>query len=905
MAQLKAETTLFIGLGFFFAVAGLIFVGILLSRSRQEKQQLEFTVAERIAKLQKRHELQEIERKNYEALARWHKSIVNAMPFPIAIMDANTSLTFVNTAMENLWGMKLGDKLGMPCCNWNAKVCNTDDCGMNRAKRGEKRTVFAYDNATYQVDVEILRDLRGEIVGFVELVQDVSREVLAGSVIEELAKRQADAEAASIAKSTFLANMSHEIRTPMHAILGMAELALREDVTLAAQEHIHTIKNAGTNLLSIINDILDFSKIETGKLEIVPNEYLFSSLVLDVITIIKQKVFESYLRFVVNIDSNLPNILFGDAVRIRQILLNLLSNSVKYTQQGFVALNITGEIADNNIVILTIIVSDSGKGIKQEDIKKLFTEFTRFDIMNNAGIEGTGLGLAITHSLVKAMGGKIEVISIYGAGSTFTVTLPQQIISSQKLAVVENPKEKNILLYERRDICRDSMMGTMESLGVNYKIVSSDQEFYDEIMSRQYSFAFVAIILYENLIESYTDIRSSNAKIILISEFGETSSAKNRSIITAPLFSIPVANCLNAVPEGYSRSMSYGSSIVSFTAPTARVLIADDTATNLRVAIGLLEPYNMQIDWCKNGIEAVEAVKSARYDMVFMDHMMPEMDGIEATEHIRALGDADPYYKDLPIVALTANAVFGAKEMFLHKGFNDFLPKPIDLYMLDLILARWIPNDKQESIRIERHIEAATNVRIAIDGLNVENGLALAQGSMRNYLGTLAVFYKEGFEKIREIKACLKTGNLRLYTIYVHALKGATAYIGANSLAEAAQSLEAAGKKGDMLFIEARNAAFVAELETLLSNIQAVISQISAEEQQAFTDMELLKSELSELRAALKAFDPIMIKQTVDSLQKFTRTAAVGATIEDILYNVLIGDHDEAIVLIDTLEAIS
>jgi len=395
-----------------------------------------------------------------------------------------------------------------------------------------------------------------------------------------LAKQKSDeknllAEAASKAKSDFLAKMSHEIRTPMNAITGMAELALRENIPDAAREHIITIKQAGANLLSIINDILDFSKIESGKMEIIPTNYMLSSLINDVVNIIKMRITESGLRFDVNIDSNIPNALFGDEVRIRQVLLNVLSNAAKYTKKGFVSFSVNGEI-NGDTVLLTIKVADSGIGIKKEDLEKLFSDFVRLDSTINKNVEGVGLGLTITKNLVLAMKGNISVQSEYGSGSTFTVKLPQKIRSHEPFGVIETPKEHS------------------------------------------------------------------------------------------------------------------GDNTIKFNSPKAKILIVDDIETNLKVAKGLMQPYKMKVDLRLSGAEAIEAVKANNYDIVFMDHMMPEMDGIEATKRIRK------DYPDLPIIALTANAVSGMKEMFISNGFNDFLSKPIDIIKMNAILAKWLPKEKQE-----------------------------------------------------------------------------------------------------------------------------------------------------------------------------------------------------------------
>ena len=503
------------------------------------------------------------------------------------------------------------------------------------------------------------------------------------------------ADEASRTKSKFLAHMSHEIRTPMNAILGMTELALHENIAPEAREHIGTIKQAGTNLLAIINDILDFSKIEAGKLKIVREEYSFASLIYDVINSIKTKVLESRLRFMVYLDSAIPASLFGDSVRIRQVLVNILSNAVKYTEKGFVSLSITGKKENGSNVVLAMEISDSGRGMKLEEIKSLFSEFERFSAEQDRNIEGTGLGMSITKNLVNAMGGKIDVESEYGRGSTFTVTLPQEICRNQNLASVVNPEAKNVLIYERREMYAASIIKNLESLGVNYRLVLSSSEFHDAITSRKYPFIFVASILYESVENVYPKIKSENG-FVLIADFGETIANKNISILTMPVFTIPIANFLNGVPDAFTVSLSKGAT-ASFTAPKASVLVVDDIITNLKVAEGLLLPYEIKATLCKSGTQALKIIKSRHFDVILMDHMMPGMDGIETTARIRSMDEKDTYYKNAPIIALTANAVSGTKEMFLEKGFNDFLSKPIDMIHLESILKKWIPGEKQIS----------------------------------------------------------------------------------------------------------------------------------------------------------------------------------------------------------------
>jgi len=687
-----------------------------------------------------------------------------------------------------------------------------DDC--------RKERIFAENE-------ELILRSAGRMIANALIRNEMTQNILDTSAqLDEAVKK---ANEANNAKSEFLAKMSHEIRTPLNAIVGMAELALREDMSDAAYEHNLTIRQASTSLLSIINDILDFSKIEAGNLEIIPGEYLLSSLVHNVVSIIRTRMSDSRLRFLVNIDSNIPNALLGDEIRIRQVILNLLSNAVKYTEKGFVSFSISGKTVSKSVVVLTIEIADSGRGIKEEDIRNLFRDFVQIDIEKNKGIEGTGLGLPIARSLVDAMGGEISVSSKYGFGSTFTVTLSQQIRSSEKLASVENPKEKNVLVYERREACADSILRTMDNLGVSCALVKTVAEFYEKLSDNEYPFAFVAANLYQSVKEMYPPLET-NARIALVVEFGEPIFSVDFAILHTPIYSIPVANVLNGVSDRFNASYNNSPSAVRFTAPSARVLIVDDINTNLKVAEGLLLPYQMQVDLCSGGKEAIEAVKSRKYDLVFMDHRMPEMDGIEATEHIRALGVENPYFKYVPIIALTANAVSGAKEMFLENGFDDFLSKPIDTIRLDFILEKWISKEKRTCATRENNEAVAakkldTPKGIEIERVNVEKGILLCGGKLEDYLETLAVFLQDGFEKIDEIKMSLEAGNLPLYVTHVHALKSAAAIIGADELSGMAKDLERAGNQKDGEFIQTRNADLLSALESLTNNISKVLKK--------------------------------------------------------------------------------
>jgi CheY-like chemotaxis protein/HPt (histidine-containing phosphotransfer) domain-containing protein/anti-sigma regulatory factor (Ser/Thr protein kinase) len=706
----------------------------------------------------------------------------------------------------------------------------------------------------------------------------------------------------------------------MNAIIGFAELALREDIPPAAYEHVFTIKQAGANLLSIINDILDFSKIESGKFEIVPGDYLFSSLLSDVVSLIKMRATYAKLRFVVNVDSNIPNALYGDEVRVRQVLLNLLSNAVKYTDKGFVSLTVTALYRDDDdddggeagsetdSVILKIEVKDSGKGIKSEDVDKLFKDFVQVDREKNKGVEGTGLGLAIINSILKAMGGKVSVVSEYGKGSAFTVTLPQRFKNAGAHAVVTDKDGKNVLVYERRDLYANSIVDTVKKLGVSCTPVDGEADLDEKVASGSYSFIFTASALYDrtrNILQKH----KSDAKVVLLTEFGDVIADKNVTILSMPAYSVTVANVLN----GLSDNSHYGAkadSFARFIAPDARVLVVDDANTNLRVAEGLLSPYKMRVDICRSGPDAIEAVQAERYDIVFMDHMMPGMDGLEATKRIRAIRDRGDYYRKLPIIALTANAVAGAREMFLSEGLNDFISKPIDIAKLRAVLDKWIPQELRKSPTevITAGGESGDDDidvrKIKIDGVDVEKGLAISGGKGTHYIRTITMFYEDGFDKIKEIRNCVEIGDMQLYATHVHGLKSAAASIGAAAVSEEARALEAAWKENNRIYIDEHNAKFLMNLEALLHNIGKLLDDIEAMKKKSGggrVDTEMLKTELTELKAAMESFDSETIDGATNTLIEYEQAEHFGEQIKSILQNVLIGEYDEAINLIDRL----
>ena len=729
------------------------------------------------------------------------------------------------------------------------------------------------------------------------IVEDVTAEKDYQQKLQDIAQKEYEANQA---KSDFLAKMSHEIRTPMNAILGMSELALRENMSDVAYEHLFTVKQAGIHLLAIINDVLDFSKIETGKMELIPAEYSFSSLVNDVINIIRVRLFDTQVRFVVNVDSHIPNSLIGDVTRIRQVLINILGNAVKYTDKGFVSLSVHGDVTDDGIVMLSMVVKDSGRGIKKEDLRSLFSEYMQIEVEKNKGIEGIGLGLAISLSLVKAMDGHITVDSEYGKGSTFTVTLPQRINKPDKFALVESMENMRIILYERRVVYSDSIKKSLGDLGVPYMPVTNELELCEEMPVESYPFIFVACELFnknrEHILQAV-----GRSRLVLLAEFGEAISEGNWSVLGLPAHALSIANILNGVAEDDLYSAN-AKPVAQFSAPNAKILVVDDISTNLKVAEGLLKPYGMAIDLCKSGMEAITAVKKKEYDLVFMDHRMPDMDGVETTKRIRALSAENSHYATLPIIALTANAVSGVKDVFLESGFNDYLSKPIDTGKLYTVLEKWLRGKHGE-----RKAEAVQcsggelDAGIHIEGIDTAKGLRHLGGQMEFYVEILELFCDDGQERIEAIRACLDTGNLKTYTTHVHALKSAAANIGACKLSDAARDLEMAGGREDTSYIEAHNEKFLTMLEKLLGDIK---SALPSQKEGNQIDMDSFTEELIKLKHALEMLDARSITLVMDNL-KGSAPEQHAEAVRSIARNILMSEYDEAVACIEaTLQKI-
>lgn len=561
------------------------------------------------------------------------------------------------------------------------------------------------------------------------------------------------------AKNNFLANMSHEIRTPINAVLGMNEMILRESDEKEIIEYAVNIQSAGRTLLSIINEILDFSKIESGKMEIVPVEYDVSSLINDIVNMIKVRAEKKGLEFVADIDETIPAVLYGDDVRLRQVISNILTNAVKYTHKGSVHLRIKVVEKIGDTVKLEVCVKDTGIGIKEDDLKRLFTSFQRFDQEKNRNIEGTGLGIAIVQRLLNMMNSELRVSSVYGAGSSFAFEIEQKVIN-------------------------DEPVGDFEA-----------------------RFRLAAEVI--------------DSKVIK-------------------------------------------------TAPSARVLVVDDNETNLIVARSLLKHTEVITETASGGRQCIRMLKDKKYDLVFLDHMMPEIDGIETLNRIKE----EKIAEGTVFVALTANAIHGARQGYIDAGFDDYLSKPFTGEEIEKCLFSHLDDslietrDKSEDKVRKTTEKSSMTMPTDNDALfSVDTGLGYTGGDMETYLEILSVYVRMSEDKHSLIQSLFEAKDWKNYVIEVHALKSTSLSIGSKKLSELAKELELAGKAGNYALIEEKNASVLdmysevarfakeyLEANSVQTNAEAEIAEINMTDLTVIT-LEKAEELVERVKEACGSFD--------------------------------------------------
>jgi signal transduction histidine kinase/CheY-like chemotaxis protein len=625
-----------------------------------------------------------------------------------------------------------------------AEIYNAGEESLSESIRGvhdlDIRTRDEIEDLYHTVDMTVYR-----LIDYIELAK--SRQAIEDQL--EIA------QSANEAKSRFLSNISHEIRTPINAVLGFDEMILRESRDEEILGYATDIQNSGRTLLALINDILDFSKIEAGKMEIIPVEYELGSLMNDIVNMAQVRAREKNLRLIVDVDQNIPHILFGDEIRIKQCIINLVTNAVKYTEEGTVTLSVSyenvetaisedeDENEDEDFILLKVSVKDTGIGIRQEDMQRLTSAFERIDMQRNRTIEGTGLGISIVTSLLELMNSRLEVDSEYGRGSVFSFAVRQHVVN-----------------WDR------------------------------------------------------------------------------------------VGDFAGKVRESGKKSPGYRE---RFHAENARILVVDDTRTNLTVIEGLLKQTRIRIDTATSGVEALDLVRNNRYNIIFLDHRMPEMDGIQTFHAMEEMED-NPN-RDTPVIALTANAISGSREMYVREGFTNYMSKPVDPAKLEDMILEYLPGelvtrlgdtDPDTGAEDEEKVKekAVMQELLKISGIDMTTAVQRC-GSAVAAKDVMKDFYLSIDERSQLIENYKASNNIKDYTIYVHGLKSSARAVGALDLAERAEYLENCGNNGNLADIEALTPpllilyrSYLKKLEPLFAGDDSGKELISSEElESAFASM--------------------------------------------------------------------
>ncbi|MGN0367596.1 MAG: PocR ligand-binding domain-containing protein [Wujia sp.] len=720
-----------------------------------------------------------------------------------------------------------------------------------------------------------------------------------------IAKKEGEsALKAATAKTDFLANMSHEIRTPMNAIIGMSQLALREAMSKKARANINQVVTSANMLLTIINDILDYSKLDAGKMSILPVEYEPVSLVKEVVDIVANRIGVKQLELVVDMDPSIPSTLRGDDIRIKQIIVNLVNNAIKFTQTGQVLMSLKKKQLATDKIALCVAVQDTGIGIKKEHIGKLFNSFEQVDSKRNRKIEGTGLGLAIVNNLVQEMNGTIDVKSEYGKGSAFYFEIPQDVVQDTR-SVEPLADCPTVLGYMENPYVKKQLEKDMTLLGAQYMTVTQEL-LYSIVNQGEIDFVFAEeSLVTKELIDTINHVAQTNSiKLVVIEALDSNryTADDNLIVMHKPICIYNLFAVLQNMSMETER-LDAKEDELNFELPGVRALVVDDNEVNLTVAAGLMEPFHMELDTATSGMEAVKMVGEKQYDIIFMDHMMPEVDGIETTHMIRDLSDA---YKQIPIIALTANAVSGSREMYLKEGLNDFVPKPIELGVLIETLKKWIPEDKIKPL--DADAMAANATQSAGEGiesltfLDTSYALNLLK-SETLYWKVLKDYYNMIDHKIAKIKDCELKEEIGTYIVEVHALKSSSKQIGALSLSKKAEYLESVGNRHDLKIIHELTDEMLLEYRNLRNALAPYFVEVDTKIETEFTDnvdISVIRDLIGKMRVAIDDLDLDSVEQLLESGTTYRKEDEQRISeLKEVVWNM---DIDACLAILDDWE---
>ena len=702
-------------------------------------------------------------------------------------------------------------------------------------------------------------------------------------VIEELKIVQSS-------KDDFVANVSHEIRTPINTICGMSEIILKEEsLPQEVKENVASMQMAGRNLMGVVSDILDFSELQTGKIELEEEAYNITSTINDVINMAMAKKNEKRLELIVDCDATMPSVLMGDEKKLRRIIMNLVDNAVKFTEAGCVCLGI-GYRKEEYGINLVISVKDTGIGISDKNLEKIFTSFSQADASRKRKEGGLGLGLAISNALIQKMGGAITIKSKLRKGTTVQAVIPQKVLDETPIATLNDRRAVKVATYidmeqfdmmAIRDEYTNMIVHMVEQLRGKCHICRNLAELQRRESVERFSHIFISIVEYREDREYFDELSKKTNVVVVLNRFEEKYIDNPRLLkVYKPFYILSIVSVLNNSYE--EEKTGYQALPEKFTTQNAHVLAVDDNRMNLRVIEEILKNYNIKVTTAVSGMEALEKITSADYDFVFMDHMMPEMDGVETLHAIRQM--LGTYYTKVPIVALTANTVAGAREALLAEGFSDFMEKPIERSVLERVLRRNLPADKivlrQKAVLEETQEEIQEIIQETddigeIEGLDVEQGILYCNGR-EAFLSILRAYCEDWNSTGALAKESFEKKDWKNYTIAVHGLKSAMFSIGAGKISEMAKQLEFAGKENRIEYIEEHHHDMMAEYENLFLRLKKnrTICPNGMEEEEALEGLEELTKEhleqaIANMEDAMYAFDSAILLEIIEELEKY------------------------------------
>ncbi len=664
---------------------------------------------------------------------------------------------------------------------------------------------------------------------------------------ERLLENIHELEIAEQSKDDFMVNVSHEIRTPINAVCGMSEAILQEDIPESVRKDVIDIQTAGRILLSTVSNILDFSELESGKMELAEENYNITSTITDIINMALTLENGRRIEMIVDCDANLPSSLLGDEQKLRRIIMNLLDNAIKFTKEGGIILRVRGRREEYGMN-LVVSVQDSGIGMERQDMEKIFTSFSQVNSKRNREKGGVGLGLAITQALVRRMGGFLTLKSTPGVGSEFMFTIPQKVLDETPIVSIRNKSQLYAVCYINLDkydysLVREGyetlIQHIMEQLGIAIRNCRNLSEMKRRMEYEKFTHYFIGWSEYCEDREFFEDL-AKEVTVVLILDYGqEIQPGSSMFRIYKPFTVLSIAAIFNGqkIIQNEDQHLALHH---RFVAPEAKVLVVDDNVMNLKVMARILLPYQIKVTMAGSGQEALEKLDTMEFDCVFLDHMMPEMDGVETLHKIRKKPGS--YFRSLNVIAFTANAIGGAREMFLSEGFNDFIAKPIELSVLERMLRRYIPESKQ--IIVEDREEAAPSSAVSTDpshntaespadtsretekadrtgdmtsrgpvykesealadltraGIDIQQGMTYC-GDKEGFRDIVLIYHSEGPKRKASLEQFFREKDWKNYVITVHALKSNSRGIGANELAELALNLEMAGKENRIDYI--------------------------------------------------------------------------------------------------------